>query len=215
VQFVDGQPEALAGWRRDPGKQRGRIVGVQPIERAPQTVVVEILGRDPRPEQVRHWLGLEELGDQIEAAIGAAQPVAEHRHRRGPHTDPFLRAGVARVQILGYSASPLSRHTPATIPTWSNRAISIPCAAMVGPPAEPPHAAQTPPPAASDLTSKNGPRHQPIVRNVGYMSFISQFGVTRIENSGSVNVISRKGPADGVRGGGGASLILQFAEARF
>jgi hypothetical protein len=53
------------------------------------------------------------------------------------------------------------------------------------------------------------------VQNLKYMSFISQFGVTRIENSGSVNVISRKGPADGVRGGGGASLILQFAEARF
>src|SRR5215469_7090270 len=43
------------------------------------------------------------------------------------------------------------------------------------------------------------------VRTLKYRSLISQFGVTRIENSGSVNVISRKGPTDGVRGGGGVA----------
>src|SRR5215813_14891992 len=75
MKFADAQAQAPTCLRCDPGKQGGRIVGVQPIERTPQALVVEVLSGDPWPEQVRDRFGLEELGDQIEAAIGEANPL--------------------------------------------------------------------------------------------------------------------------------------------
>lgn len=46
-------------------------------------------------------LGLEELRDQIQPAIGKAQAIEEHGHRCRPHADPLMRVLVAGVQILG------------------------------------------------------------------------------------------------------------------
>ena len=51
---------------RDSGKQLGQIVGVQPVQRAPQAVIVEHLGFNSWSQQVFNWLIREELGNQVQ-----------------------------------------------------------------------------------------------------------------------------------------------------
>lgn len=51
------------GVRRDPGKQLCQIVGVQPIQGAPQAIIIEHLGGDSRSQQMFERLVREELRD--------------------------------------------------------------------------------------------------------------------------------------------------------
>ena len=89
-------PKALPGLAGDPGKQRRRVMGIQPVQRPSQTVVVQQLRRDPWPQQVLHGLGGKELRDQIQPAIAEAEPVEDHRHRRRAHAHLLLaRSGHA------------------------------------------------------------------------------------------------------------------------
>ncbi len=54
---------------RDPSKQLGQIVGVQPVQRAPQAVIIEHLGCNSWSQQVFNWLVRKELGNQVELPI--------------------------------------------------------------------------------------------------------------------------------------------------
>jgi hypothetical protein len=87
-------PKALARLPGNPREQRRRVVVVQPVQRPPQAIVVQRLGGDARSEQVLHRIGREELRDQIQSAVAAAEDVQEHGHRGGPDTHLLLgRAG--------------------------------------------------------------------------------------------------------------------------
>lgn len=60
-----GDAKALARLARDPGEQRGGIVGVEPVQRPSQAVVVQLLGCDAGTEEVLDRFRREELRDQI------------------------------------------------------------------------------------------------------------------------------------------------------
>jgi len=68
-------PNALRaqGYSRE---QARNVVGVEPIERTAQTIVVEIGRLDARNiQQTLQGLVLEELGDQVEPSVTEAQAV--------------------------------------------------------------------------------------------------------------------------------------------
>ncbi len=54
---------------RYPGKQFGRVVRIQPIQRATQTVIIEHVSADPWPQQVFDGFVGEELRHQIQLSI--------------------------------------------------------------------------------------------------------------------------------------------------
>ena len=92
-------PKALPRLAGDPGKQCRRVMGVQPVQRPSQTVVVQQLRRDPRTQQVLHGFGRKELRDQIQPAIAEAEPVEDHGHRRRSHAHLLLVRSRPRIQI--------------------------------------------------------------------------------------------------------------------
>src|SRR5205807_6122796 len=71
---------------RQSGKQRGHIMLVEPIQGAPQTVVIEHVRGDPFAQQVLHWLVLKILRHQVQLSITEAKPIQDHRHCRCPDT---------------------------------------------------------------------------------------------------------------------------------
>jgi hypothetical protein len=85
VQPGQRDTEGASRPQREAGEQRGHIMGIQPIQRASQTVVVEIRRADPRSQQMLHRFVLEELRQQIQLAIAEPQAIEDHRHRRSPH----------------------------------------------------------------------------------------------------------------------------------
>ncbi len=93
-------PEPLAGLARNPRTERRRVMGIQPVQRPSQAVVMQHLGRDAWAQQMLARLGREELGHQIQPAIAEPQPVEDHRDRR--HADAHLLLGRPRqrIQIL-------------------------------------------------------------------------------------------------------------------
>jgi hypothetical protein len=93
--------EPLAGLPGDASKERRGVMGVQPVEGAPKTVVVQHLRGDTGPQQVLDGLGREELGDQIQPAVAEAEAVEDHCHRRRAHAHLLLRRPGQRIQILG------------------------------------------------------------------------------------------------------------------
>src|SRR5258708_11564098 len=82
------------------GKQRGRVMRIEPVERTAQTVVAQIRGGDSRYQEMLDGLGGEELRHQVESAIAKAQAVEGHRDRRGAHTHPLVRALILCIQPL-------------------------------------------------------------------------------------------------------------------
>ncbi len=100
VHLSCGYAKALTRLPSDPGKQRGGIMVVQPIQCPPQAIVMQHLGRDPWTQQVLHRLGRKELRDQIQPAITEPQPIQDHRHRRRAHAHLLLARFRQRIQIL-------------------------------------------------------------------------------------------------------------------
>src|SRR5215203_5482452 len=72
--FFDAErPPSAQGYSRE---QARNVVGVEPIERTAQTIVVEIGRLDARNiQQTLQGLVLEELGDQVEPSVTEAQAV--------------------------------------------------------------------------------------------------------------------------------------------
>jgi hypothetical protein len=103
MQLACAHPKALTRLSGDPGKKHRRIVCIQPVERAPQTFVIELLGADACSQQVCHRLGGEELWHEIQPPIGKAQAIQDHRYRGRADTDPRMQVLVARVQVLRQS----------------------------------------------------------------------------------------------------------------
>jgi hypothetical protein len=94
VRLPRRDPKSPTCLARNPGKQRRRIVGIEPmepVEGSSQTAVVQLRGRDARTQQMLHQLGCEELGDQIQPAI--TEPADRHvLHRSaGGRDDPLRR----------------------------------------------------------------------------------------------------------------------------
>ena len=61
--------KAATGLQGQSRKQRGHIMLVEPIQGAPQTVVVEHIRRDPFSQQVLHRLVLKILRHQVQLSI--------------------------------------------------------------------------------------------------------------------------------------------------
>ena len=65
---------------RQSGKQRGHIMLVEPIQGAPQTVVIEHVRGDPFAQQVLHWLVLKILRHQVQLSEAPPKPIERHCH---------------------------------------------------------------------------------------------------------------------------------------
>ncbi len=74
---------------------------IQPVQRAPQTVVVEVLRHDPRSQQMLHGFVREELGHEIEPAVAASQSVADHRGGRRAHAHLLPVPWLLLIQPVG------------------------------------------------------------------------------------------------------------------
>jgi hypothetical protein len=61
--------EATPGLQGQSGKERGHIMLVEPIEGAPQTVVIEHVRADPFSQQVLNRFVLKILRHQVELSI--------------------------------------------------------------------------------------------------------------------------------------------------
>jgi hypothetical protein len=81
-------------------------VRIQPVQRPSQTVVVEVLGQDPRSQQMLHRLIREELGHEVEPTIAEAESVQDQRDRRCPHAHLLPVGGLLLVQPLGHPDLP-------------------------------------------------------------------------------------------------------------
>ncbi len=102
--------------QRATGEQRRGVVGLQPVQRPSQTIVVEVLGRDPRSQQPLDRLVGEELRHQVQPAIAETEPVQDHGHCRRADPDPFMALVVLRVQPLGETDLPTDAgHDPQVI----------------------------------------------------------------------------------------------------
>jgi len=91
----------LARPQRQPRKQPRHVLLVQPIQRPPQSVVVEVLGQDPRSQQMLHRFVGKELGDEIEPAIAQAEPIEHQGDSRCPHAHLLAVARLLLVEPLG------------------------------------------------------------------------------------------------------------------
>ena len=109
VQLARTHAHALASLGGDAGKEDGGVVRIQPVQRTPQALVIQVVGADPGAQEMLHGLGGEELRDQIQAAVGKAQSIENHRYGRRADADAFMQMLVAGVQILreaDFSADP-------------------------------------------------------------------------------------------------------------
>jgi hypothetical protein len=71
---------------RQSSKQRGHILFVEPIQRAPQTVVVEHICADPFSQQMLDGFVFKVLGHQIQLTITEPKPIQDHCDGGCPHT---------------------------------------------------------------------------------------------------------------------------------
>src|SRR6266851_3519443 len=76
---------------------------VEPIQGAPQTVVVEHIRGDPCSQQVLHWLVLKVLGHQIQLSIAEPKPIEHHRHRGLSDTHAATGVSCLLIQPLRYA----------------------------------------------------------------------------------------------------------------
>ena len=88
---------------RQSGKQRGHIMLVEPIQGAPQTVVVEHVRGDPCSQQVLHWLVLKILRHQVQLSEAPPKPIEHHRHRGLAYTHAATGFSCLFIKPLGYS----------------------------------------------------------------------------------------------------------------
>src|SRR5436305_14817395 len=63
---------------RQSGKERGHIMLVEPIEGAPQTVIVEHVCGDPFSQQMLNRLVLKILRHQVQLSITEPEPIENH-----------------------------------------------------------------------------------------------------------------------------------------
>src|SRR5690349_14664292 len=92
---------------RSAGPANSRVTScVQPVQRPPQTVVIEVLGPDPRSQQVLDRFIREVLRDEVESAITEPQAIEHQRHGRRPHTDLLAVARLLLVEPLGHPDLP-------------------------------------------------------------------------------------------------------------
>ena len=77
-------PKDLARSAGNASKQLRRIVRVQPIQRTPQTVIIEHFGTDPSSQQGLDWFVGEVLRHQIPLTITETQAVEDHGHSGVP-----------------------------------------------------------------------------------------------------------------------------------
>ncbi len=96
-------PKGSACPQRQPRKQSCHVVFVQPVQGAPQTVVVEVLGQDPWPQKVFHRFVSVELRHQIEPPIAEAQAIEHHRYRGRPDADQLAVARFLLVQPVRHA----------------------------------------------------------------------------------------------------------------
>lgn len=106
VQSPDLHAERSARPQRQPREQPRHVVLIQPVQGASQTVVVEVLGQDPRPQQMLHRFVGEELRHEIQPAIAEAQSVQDQRDGRRPHAHLLSVGGVLLVQPVRHSDLP-------------------------------------------------------------------------------------------------------------
>jgi hypothetical protein len=112
VQMACAHAEPTTRLSGDPGKQHRRIVGIQPVERVSQALVIEVLGVDFCSQEMLHRLGGEELRHEIQPPIGKAQAIEDHRHGGRADADPLVQMLVARVQVLRQSHGRSPRRSP-------------------------------------------------------------------------------------------------------
>ena len=86
----------LAG---EPCKQPRHVMCIQPVQRTPQAIVIEILRHDAWPQQMLKRLVLKELWDYIQSSETSPQPVEDHRHRRCPDAHLPLHIRLLRIEI--------------------------------------------------------------------------------------------------------------------
>jgi hypothetical protein len=72
---------------------------IEPIQLAPQAIVIEILRFDARTQQMLDRLVLKKLRDQVQPSETLAQSVQDHGDSGRPHTDLPLRSGLLRIHI--------------------------------------------------------------------------------------------------------------------
>ena len=88
---------------RQSGKQRGHIMLVEPIQGAPQTVVVEHIRGDPFSQQVLNRLVLKVLRHQIQLPIAEAKPIQDHCYGRCSHTHTAAVFSCYLIKLFCYS----------------------------------------------------------------------------------------------------------------
>lgn len=113
MQLVRSQSQATTCLGGDPGEQRRGIVGVEPVERTVQTFVIELGSGDPRPSRCSTGFVLKNWDTKYILRLAKPNPL------RIMATVAVLtptRSGVCSSRASRYSASPISRHKPATIP---------------------------------------------------------------------------------------------------
>jgi hypothetical protein len=101
MQPRDLHPKGPACAQRQPRKQARHVLLVEPVQRAPQAVVVEILRQDAGPQQVFDRFVREKLRHQIQLAVTEPQPIEHQRDRSRPHIHLLPIAGLLLVQPLG------------------------------------------------------------------------------------------------------------------
>ena len=104
---------------RQPGKQRGYIMLVEPIQGASQTVVVEHIRRDPFSQQVLDGFVLKILGHQVQLSEAPPEPIEHHRDRGFPYTHAATAVSRLLIQPLRYSRFLThSRHNPQMVQSF-------------------------------------------------------------------------------------------------
>jgi hypothetical protein len=114
-----------------PGKEPRDILRVQPVERAPQAVVVEVLSANPWPQQMLYWLVGKELGHQIQLPVTEPQSVEHEGHRGRAHAHLLTLPRRLLVQPGRYSD--LSAHFGHDPQMACFRFLLIPLPALGGP----------------------------------------------------------------------------------
>jgi hypothetical protein len=79
---------------RQSSKEGGEVVGREPIQGTPQTIIVQVCRGDARANQALDWFVFKELRDQIQPSIAEPQSVEHHRldslAQAHSGVDPFI-----------------------------------------------------------------------------------------------------------------------------
>ena len=110
IDLFGGDSKDLAGAGCDAGKELGRIVCGEPVQRAPQAIISEQVSRDPFAQQMLDRFLGNILRDQVPLAIAEPQPIEDHRCRRCSYADRVSdwsglahSASAARADLLTHS----------------------------------------------------------------------------------------------------------------